>query len=54
MARVAVNKIEVSEQKKCMQGWNPQKPTRWELPYSRLFWRALKLANWSKNVIGEF
>ena len=22
--------------------------------YSRLFWRALKLANWSKNVIGEF
>ena len=24
------------------------------VPYSRLFWRALKLANWSKNVIGEF
>ena len=24
------------------------------IPYSRLFWRALKLANWSKNVIGEF
>ena len=24
------------------------------LPYSRLFWRAIKLANWSKNVIGEF
>ena len=22
--------------------------------YSRLFWQALKLANWSKNVIGEF
>ena len=25
-----------------------------EVPYSRLFWRALKLANWSKNVFGEF
>ena len=24
------------------------------IPYSRLFWQALKLANWSKNVIGEF
>ena len=24
------------------------------IPYSRLFWRALNLANWSKNVIGEF
>ena len=24
------------------------------IPYSRLFWRAFKLANWSKNVIGEF
>ena len=24
------------------------------IPYSRLFWRALKLANWSKNVIDEF
>ena len=24
------------------------------IPYSRLFWRALKLANWSKNIIGEF
>ena len=24
------------------------------IPYSWLFWRALKLANWSKNVIGEF
>ena len=24
------------------------------VPYSRLFWRALKLANWSKNVIGKF
>ena len=25
-----------------------------DLPYSRLFWRAIKLANWSKNVIGKF
>ena len=25
-----------------------------DLPYSRLFWWAIKLANWSKNVIGEF
>ena len=25
-----------------------------DLPYSQLFWRAIKLANWSKNVIGEF
>ena len=24
------------------------------IPYSWLFWRALKLVNWSKNVIGEF
>ena len=24
------------------------------VPYSRLFWRGLKLANWSKNVIGEY
>ena len=24
------------------------------IPYSWLLWRALKLANWSKNVIGEF
>ena len=23
------------------------------IPYSQLFWQALKLANWSKNVIGE-
>ena len=24
------------------------------IPYSRLFWRGLNLANWYKNVIGEF
>ena len=22
--------------------------------YSRLFWRALKLVNWSENVIGKY
>ena len=25
-----------------------------DIPYSQLFWWALKLANWSKNVIGKF
>ena len=24
------------------------------VPYSRLFWRGLKLANWSKNVMANF
>jgi len=28
--------------------------SQFQIPYSRLFWRALELANWSKNVIGEF
>ena len=25
-----------------------------EVPYSWLFWQVLNLANWSKNVVGEF
>ena len=24
------------------------------IPYSWIFWQALKLANWSRNVIGEY
>ena len=28
--------------------------SQFQIPYSQLFWLALKLANWSKNVIGEF
>ena len=24
------------------------------IPYSQLFWQALKLVNWSKNVISEY